>query len=67
MGNSQKVFHFSEEGEGGLFQICDARKSDPPPSPTDPPPSFPESGLEGGGSVALLCPDSNAFSVPLLE
>ena len=49
MGNSQKVFHFSDEEEGGLFQICDARKSDPPTTATDPPLVFQNLGSKGGG------------------
>ena len=58
MGNFQKVFHFSEEGEGGLFQICDARKSDPPTTATDPPLVFQNLGSKGG-SVAVISPDGN--------
>ena len=60
MGNSQKVFHFSDEEEGGLFQICDARKSDPPTTATDPPLVFQNLGSKGG-SVAGLCPDARGF------
>ena len=49
MGNSQKVFHFSDEEEGVCFRFVTQENLTPHHPQLTPPPSFSESGLEGGG------------------